>query len=379
MKTNFFLVMLCFIMWGCSKKEIAHNQLEPTTENPLEYCTFHFKNLGEGVAEAIMDKSFLDNVYSEIDKKFDGEASVLVKNIFPLQEVEKIKNSKSFFQSLEAFYNIENASYYPNIYIPSYDELKHEDKLRKKLPYIVFFVPGYDEERVLFDIYQVENGQLILQDFKIDESFAETNEVWVISLNETVDNDGNVPAINLREIPENVDRTTITVDYRLDKMTVKKRKDSGLNGKDEVSIRGFLVEPDGTGNDEIIACSSTNVNDNLIRKFSKSEINNQVEINVNFPLHFTWSVEQVASQNETGPNSIIYVIFECDVWPASAGTATINELCVNDRFMQYRSWETYYDKGAIHGINNAPYCPASNFWAGYSVLDSDIEFTTKVQ
>ncbi|MGI6338684.1 MAG: hypothetical protein ACOXZV_04810 [Bacteroidales bacterium] len=144
--------------------------------------------LGKSVNMLMQEAEFKSYVYDEIEKKFDGDYNVLFKNVenkFPSAEIlksEESKSSKGYFDNLKR---------YPQIYIPFFEELKRNGKLGKKSPVILIYTdeiesgeyPGYTLEK---------NGSLKRLNFLIDEKYAENNEVWVLSLNERVDENGEL-------------------------------------------------------------------------------------------------------------------------------------------------------------------------------------------
>lgn len=144
--------------------------------------------LGKSVNKLMQEEEFKSFVYTEIEKKFDGDYNILFKNIddkFRTAEVlksEEALNSKGFF---------ENLNRYPQIYIPFYEELKRKGKLGKKPPVILIYTDEHENGE--YEGYNLErDGSLNRLNFMINEKFAENNEVWVLSLNERVDENGEL-------------------------------------------------------------------------------------------------------------------------------------------------------------------------------------------
>lgn len=80
---------------------------------------------------------------------------------------------------------------YPQIYIPFYEELKSEGKLNVKTPVFVFYTD--ENENDLYEGYILsKKGMLSKLDYLISEEYARNNEVWVFSINERVDENGEV-------------------------------------------------------------------------------------------------------------------------------------------------------------------------------------------
>jgi hypothetical protein len=207
----------------------------PTTEKPEEYCEHHFAMLGEALAKGFQDQGFIESFYQSIDQKFDTDATVLFKT---LKNENDLSMTNEEFHSMEAFYDIEEYSYYPHVYIPNYDQHKAADRIPEESPYVVLFVPGFGELKESQDLYAIQNGQLVSLNRQVTEEFAEENVVLVISLNETVDINGEVPEHVLspitiedqEKLASQVNNKKIDIDYYLDWMTIHVRKETGWGG-----------------------------------------------------------------------------------------------------------------------------------------------------
>ena len=76
---------------------------------------------------------------------------------------------------------------YPQIYIPYFDSINENDKV-----YIIEALNVHDSVEFFNSIFIDKKGNIVNTDFLINESFARENEVWVVSLNERVDYNGNM-------------------------------------------------------------------------------------------------------------------------------------------------------------------------------------------
>ena len=200
MKKNLFIIAIILtistlaFLQSCEKKELINEQKDVIEEN-MNFDNgevIELVNIGEYVANLFSIKSnFKEKVYLEIEKMFDGDYNVLMKTIDSDIELKSVmpKVSESYQIAMNGF---KLKSQYPQIYIPFFEEHKKNGTLGKAKP---IFVPFYDEtegDGDKYDGYILENGTWVKLDYKIDEEYARTNEVWVISINERVDKNGNV-------------------------------------------------------------------------------------------------------------------------------------------------------------------------------------------
>ncbi len=142
--------------------------------------------MSEGYADLLGDTDFKNYVYKQIEKQFDGDYNVLlnkVENEYGNKlKSAKINNTISFFDSINK---------YPQIFIPFYENLKNSNKIGANNPILVIYTD--ENENGEYVGYQLNgSGNLQKLDFLIDEDFARNNEVWVFSINERVDENGEV-------------------------------------------------------------------------------------------------------------------------------------------------------------------------------------------
>jgi len=344
----------------------------PERDNPEAYSEYHFKVMGESLAKAFEQDGFKENFYGEVAKKFDGETSVLFKSLFQLNNFPQ--DGKTL-NSIEAFYNIEEESFYPHVYVPNYETLKGKaDQLSN--PYVVLFVPGFGDAKEEHQVFQIQGGALVEQNFKIKEEFLEENLTLVISLNESVDNEGNLPEKYVEETGESRTKTLETIDYFFDDMTILERKESGFSGKSEVAIRGWGRFTNDPNANVALPISRMSSSGHLIRDFTRSEVENATTVNVNYLIDNFWQVEKYARSNRTEPYHISYVIFERDPWPAQHRTALV-DVCGTPSYLGFRSSDSSYLFEAIFGYSDAS-CSTTNYWRGHAEdFHPEIRFTTK--
>ncbi|NJN40912.1 MAG: hypothetical protein HC811_00370 [Flammeovirgaceae bacterium] len=142
------------------------------------------------------DKEFRSILYSFVEEAFDGEHNVLFKHL--MEETKNPTHARMLgnklvgekLDILNAFSNIKGKNYYPQIFIPFYDELKAKGKLSTKDPVLVVYT--IDSQNSIYQGYSLDTDGNLIETQDVSEAFAKENEVWVVSLNERVDNEGNV-------------------------------------------------------------------------------------------------------------------------------------------------------------------------------------------
>ncbi|HOU96645.1 MAG TPA: hypothetical protein PLN06_08490 [Bacteroidales bacterium] len=180
-------IILIIVIYSCQKED---NSI--VNERKLELDTIYNElfTLGEQVCELNSSIDFKNLVYQEVEKKFDGDYNVLIsiiesKYLNSDEPGNKGLNLKSSCNILKEWKK------YPQIYIPFYEELKSEGKLNVKAPVFVFYTD--ENENGLYEGYVLsKKGRLSKLDYLISEEYARNNEVWVFSINERVDENGEV-------------------------------------------------------------------------------------------------------------------------------------------------------------------------------------------
>lgn len=125
LKQLFFGLALSMVLFACQDEstieEIPQKSSE-SLEDPVAYTVFHFQNLGAEIAKLTNDPDFRNLVYTEIDKKFDGDNNVLLETLSKELTTSSngrvagaLSGNEKFLTSLEAFKDIEGENYYPQI------------------------------------------------------------------------------------------------------------------------------------------------------------------------------------------------------------------------------------------------------------------------
>lgn len=275
-----FLVLIIF---SCTKQSKTE-EVTPTRNNlpslPSSFiASDHFKNLVNTTALGLLNlstnSSFRSYVNSKIDLQFDNEDDVLLKTIdfhpsSGLTLAQEMLNSVTAYGStsshlalsvdnynfgyyeqidtighcINGFEDISNSKYfkgYFHIYIPFKDLVN-----TNSIPTIVVGIGDEDYARgYKFD------SQGNLQVISVDENYAKSNLVWVVAVNERVDENGVYYGSNVISTLHDNDndiheRAGETYFLTVDSIDVDQYKESWLNGGPEVSmliIKKLLTNP----------------------------------------------------------------------------------------------------------------------------------------
>jgi len=343
------LTLIATILFFISCEESSINptstlSVPETHAEQIEYLTSHLTILGKSALQAAKKESFKQELYAEVEKQFDGDYNVLFETL-----KAKLSNDKGLFgarlsgisnedleQSLNAFKGIDGDDFFPQIYIPHFEELKEQNiKTNSRVltensdPIIVINigdggpikVPGYrlNEYDDLEDV-----------GFLVDEEYAINNEVWVISLNERYFGeveDAAWPA----EDPTNA-RVMASPSAAVEWFQLKCRNEDWLNGAVEVNIIS-LISDWGFYNAEFNTYGNNQYEGGRIRTIKRKDWDKPQD--VYYYILNDW--------NDRAPNMPYgnIVIFEYDAWPASKNVQWNHGGDIFD--WTYRSSNSYYD------------------------------------
>ncbi len=361
------LLSLLFVI-SCEDQTLNDEQplniSEVTNQRDVAFATENLSIYGASLLTFQKDSDFRKVLYAGIEDAFDGERNVLFKTL--LQEdknpIQARKLTSSLLGSKEgimnAFANIEGKNYYPQLFIPFYDELKANGKLSIKDPVLVIYAT--DSPNSEYQGYSINNNGDLVKTQMVSEAYAIDNEVWVISINERVDNDGNLLDM-YKDASTNSGRTMASPSAIVDRMTCKCNKESWAAGASEVNI--ITVTSDfGFFEYDINLYGKGDNEGGEIHKFSRSDVSNKRNIDLNFFIINDW--------DERAPNTPYgsYVIFEYDTWPTGTRTATW-ELGGATLSWLYRSADGFYDKQTVFKTN----------FSFHSVNNGCIEWTSQYQ
>ncbi|MEV7232398.1 discoidin domain-containing protein [Polymorphospora sp. NPDC051019] len=122
-------------------------------------------------------------------RQFDGDTNALLSSVISEAEESYIvhpqdQNWLHLKNGVAQFQNISGFAYPPQIYIPNLDEWVPP----ASTPTVA--VAPADQTATSTPGYQFQNGQVVTLPTPLTEAYAETNEVWVLSVNEVVDTGG---------------------------------------------------------------------------------------------------------------------------------------------------------------------------------------------
>lgn len=379
------LALLCLSsILSCKKTDKSFEEravpiTRQSAQKQIEFGNKQLKQIAEGIAVLAKDKDFVSFVQTEAKKKFDGEYEVLIQDLQKNGTWRQKMNVPIITTALNAFKNIDGANYYPQIYIPKF---QHEEDIKGDnnytstnaigLPEIVYIyysgdseVDSATNENESYAGYILDSStNLLVYWGMVNEEYANENEVWIISINESVGNGGNFCPPELinganQYCPESLGGccggggtgggggggtppcsgpdcdlamfapTTepfpelghTKVNFKIAYMVCKDGKESWLAGASEVAIRAVLH----CHNDRELGSPSparqlnyTSLNTanyyigNMIHKFKRREIRRATIVDVDYALQRDWQ----NSNQLQDPVYFDYVIFERDGWPA---------------------------------------------------------------
>ncbi len=272
-------VLFCSVLTSCSKEG---GTLLNTRENPSEFLktnadlydlsvTPSLNSIALALVELSKDQAFRQLVYDECNKQFDKDYNVLLKDLelvydagYEITFMEKLKQSFLTYSSQSIYHgNNENlllvsgdefknavrgvsvnsrATFYTQIYIPFINKISMDEE-----PIIAI---AFDETADCTTLaYKIIDGEVSI--ITVSEDFAKEHLVWVISINESVDNNGNLLSDINNPFFEDIGHTGVPVcsgkRVRVDEIKVNDKKECWLCGKAELSIIGLQVESCDSG------------------------------------------------------------------------------------------------------------------------------------
>lgn len=227
-------------------------------------------------------------------------------------------------QILEAIngYDIQDETWYLQIYVPFDDEVD-----LSTIPTIA--VGDIDTEDDVILGYKL-NTDGTVQAILVDETYARHNLTWVISVNESVNNDGELASNSFNEEDGSLMKVPdLYVGISGIKITDKKEK--WLQGRADVTLIGYQIN-----NNNNCQISGDNIYfDNFIR-IKKNQLNTWIY----HPTRLLVDNTKILDPNE----EVLFVIYELDR-SANSIVATFPTVCNNvTRVISYNSNDSYYGK-----------------------------------
>jgi hypothetical protein len=198
------LACMLLIFISACKDELTHNTLQRalivnkqnlqqlTLAEQYAYLDNHLSTLANGILGVTDDRMFRNQLYQQIEKRFDGDYNTLltvlnekIPGLYKQLSASPYTNADAFNVSLEAFTGIPDSSgevnLYPQLYIPNYTQLKAKGMLNSN-PTVVWY--NGDEARSWHDGIRL-NVLGKPETVRVDEDYTRNNEVWVVSLSES--------------------------------------------------------------------------------------------------------------------------------------------------------------------------------------------------
>lgn len=382
MKTK-LLIVLAFLVasiMGC-KKDTAFDGKDNSIQNqksleddPYEFAQFYLEYFARGLAGLTDNSTFRTILYDTIEGKFSGEHCVLLKDLVDLcseydldieSEMKMYLFSNGYDSSLldlEIFNDLAGHSYYPQINIPYYDS------------------NNWNPEEIPTTVANNGTGSLILKGWTqdqygdmdsisaIDSTYCFENEVWVLGINECVDEDGELTewihpdgsVTETKELPgdegsENID-PHLGVYFR--EIRITEYKEGFFDGASEVAFRGYYadkydvndVKP-GYGFIKENSTAEKEMGELIVKVTRKG-----VKKGITFVLHRYIANNWQANACDEGNFFYMFVIFERDWLVTDLKTTAVKYISVNNgKVISYRSHESWYYWGYCTPVDNCGY------------------------
>lgn len=280
-KISFLLIPFLLLAISCNKEStsitskisepvesVTNNNLptanySPTTtfsEEEEENYESMVKTAAVGLLELANDSNLRPIINNLIQEQFDGDDNVLLKNLNTALESNGVNLLNEMENSIDLWKTeVENLSFNNSMYHNTeiYDLEERVSQTINGFGYymdnkfIQIFIPFIDkvdlnsnpvialgmEDQEYTDGYQLDtNGNL--SGMIVGERFARENLVWVISINEVVNNQGelNDPRISNDGFADSGSRAPGDNSLRISSILVTDKKESWISGRGEISI-----------------------------------------------------------------------------------------------------------------------------------------------
>lgn len=302
-------------------------------------------------------QEFKNLVYEKVAEQFDDDDNVLLKTLFEIQG-DELKNkmlssvkqhspslaseNQTRFNDFESFtdpdkinkaingFSVWGQKLYSQIYIPFISEVDLTEE-----PTIV--VGHQDGGDCIALGYRPIAGSDHYDVIEVDETYARKHLTWVISTNESVDDNGDLP---IYEIPNwvgqeegQIEPRTSGLNVRHKEFFVTSRKECWTCGKGDLKIAWAHFD----ANCQPITANGFVGTSSVLEKISQGELHEWHQIDSEFYLI-------VGGQPNPFPSNftVAWVVYEHDNKPAI--NATFPTYCASNVTLSYRSNDTYYGK-----------------------------------
>jgi hypothetical protein len=419
-----------FAFQSCKKESIStmavpEKEQLSTLKEKRQYLNHHLKTGGNEIAKALMDPSFKAVLLEVILTPGNDEHAITFKQLLANPNLKNYLNVDALQSSINAFKDLDGKDWSPSIrlHMPEKETDPNQIGLFDvntggNYENLYAINEGWPEnEMPQVPAMEYINGELWpIDDFYLTEFNIDDQQVWVLELDESgmdVTMNVNDPLFGPQTCTNNDEPTFKS---SISTMTVKERKEHWLASRSDIHImRGTtwksprLTPNNVTSDPEIWNIGKTrkykvyqgfqqveyciaDSDGDIIAKVPQRIIRRQDPIILSFELMKSWKPIWGSDQDVyTYPscnkatcvikgNIMYYTIFEFDAWPAQERTATItNPASLNGMpiVVHFRSWDGYYDKGAIDYVHPNGVATPTNI-KGYNLNTHRIAFKTKI-
>ena len=354
---SFVLVVL--ILSSCQESGLIAPREEIVADNlkDIEFAQDNLKLYAQSVLAMQNESGFRADLYAAVEEAFDGEKNVLFKTL--MDDSKNPKNARSLKDNLQqlsstaltAFNNIEGYNYYPQVYIPFYEELKTAGKLGKSEPKVIVYTHNLPNSE--YPTYTLNSDGSLTEGQSVSEDFAKENEVWVVSISERVDDNGAVK----EEIDSDNGRTqgVSFPNARFQTMKITSHKEEWVAGGSEVSIKRYMSffwfdqhSSNPVAKEYSIEDAPDDGSGKRVKDVKRSDVDNTLTINWTYVVNWPNQSYQF-DFGSVHTDFFYYVVFEYDAWPTGLRNAYIPDAGVsgNTIYTCYRSADTYYKMSNI--------------------------------
>jgi len=253
------LALTSIILWGGCKKDTLFNgkslntyQANKTAQDEEDYYDDIVTTAAYGLLEISQQSNFRRLVHDLILLQFDGDDNTLLLHVNGQVNQTAVLGNDGLAGKMADFINsnmpVLNGTYTMTDHIDSaingFSYFGDEVYTQIYIPFIDNFIENLNQDPIIvinlnddaiLPGMRIEDGELTF--YNVDESFAETNLVWVISVNERVENLDTLakfkPSCHYEDAGKYI---------RLSNIKVSDKKESWANGRAEIGFFGFQYE-----------------------------------------------------------------------------------------------------------------------------------------
>jgi len=373
-KINSFVLIVAlftslFLFNACEEEPIEADSTSLTFDEKYDNYIF---SAAVGLLELSKDPIFRKAVNTKVMEQFDNDYNTLLTSLNDFTDGLGInlkseldasidansylddKSDYSLFKRAAAMEEIvDGFTYYDEkafiqIYIPFVEEQDGIDEYEQ--PIIVL---GMEDEDIADGIVLLPNGNFDI--ISVDEAMARNQLVWVISMNESVDNDADLASYLSKKAEKNTYQEKIAGGkaFEVYEVYITDKKEGWINGKGDLSWIGLQFE-------ELDYCTYDILYQENFEKIKCNELDEWISVTGVF-------AAQVNGTELTDTESFDVVIYEKDKKRKHERTEPMEQNfgCVECEEVSYRSKETPYGSFPC-GVRHADLTESAT-WEDYTV------------